>query len=92
MYVEFVDFVNCTVEVSGPMAFFESDKDVLLKAYSQDMAASQCLASHIKQIRDQMLPGVLVLINDCDWELEGTLACALRDGDVVAFISTLHGG
>jgi ubiquitin related modifier 1 len=37
-------------------------------------------------------PGVLVLVNDCDWELEGTLACALRDGDVVAFISTLHGG
>ena len=37
-------------------------------------------------------PGVLVLVNDCDWELEGTLACSLRDGDVVAFISTLHGG
>jgi ubiquitin related modifier 1 len=37
-------------------------------------------------------PGVLVLVNDVDWELEGALACALRDGDVVAFISTLHGG
>jgi len=37
-------------------------------------------------------PGILVLINDVDWELEGRLDCELRDGDVVAFISTLHGG
>ncbi|OSX79669.1 hypothetical protein BU14_0072s0027 [Porphyra umbilicalis] len=37
-------------------------------------------------------PGILVLINDVDWELEGTTAAALADGDVVSFISTLHGG
>ena len=37
-------------------------------------------------------PGVLVLINDTDWALEGGADAALRAGDTVAFISTLHGG
>ncbi|KAI3951542.1 hypothetical protein MKX01_018658 [Papaver californicum] len=37
-------------------------------------------------------PGVLVLINDCDWEQSGQLDTTLEDKDVVVFISTLHGG
>ena len=37
-------------------------------------------------------PGILVLINDCDWELEDQLHYRLKDGDNLAFISTLHGG
>ncbi len=37
-------------------------------------------------------PGILVLVNDVDWELLGTLDYALADGVVVLFISTLHGG
>lgn len=37
-------------------------------------------------------PGVLVLINDCDWELCGTLDAVLEEKDEIAFISTLHGG
>ncbi|GFH08867.1 ubiquitin-related modifier 1 homolog, partial [Haematococcus lacustris] len=37
-------------------------------------------------------PGILVLLNDCDWELSGMLDSVLHDGDVVTFISTLHGG
>ncbi|PWN19491.1 ubiquitin related modifier 1 [Microstroma glucosiphilum] len=37
-------------------------------------------------------PGILVLINDADWELEGELDYQLQDGDEVCFISTLHGG
>lgn len=37
-------------------------------------------------------PGILVLINDTDWELEGEGDYVLRDGDEVVFISTLHGG
>ena len=36
--------------------------------------------------------GILVLVNDCDWELLDGLNYALKDGDVVTFISTLHGG
>lgn len=37
-------------------------------------------------------PGVLVLVNDCDWELSGQLDTLLEANDVVVFISTLHGG
>jgi ubiquitin related modifier 1 len=37
-------------------------------------------------------PGILVLINEVDWELEGRLRYKLVDGDSILFISTLHGG
>ncbi|VDB83158.1 unnamed protein product [Peniophora sp. CBMAI 1063] len=37
-------------------------------------------------------PGILVLVNDTDWELEGEGDYELKDGDEVVFISTLHGG
>ncbi|KAI6782459.1 Ubiquitin-related modifier 1 [Emericellopsis cladophorae] len=37
-------------------------------------------------------PGILVLINDADWELEGEEAYELQSGDNVLFVSTLHGG
>lgn len=37
-------------------------------------------------------PGILVLINDADWELMGELDYSLGTGDKITFISTLHGG
>ncbi|XP_040081200.1 ubiquitin-related modifier 1 isoform X1 [Oryx dammah] len=37
-------------------------------------------------------PGILVLVNDADWELLGELDYQLQDQDSVLFISTLHGG
>lgn len=37
-------------------------------------------------------PGILVLINDADWELEGEEAYELQSGDNILFVSTLHGG
>lgn len=37
-------------------------------------------------------PGILVLINDADWELEGEEKYQLQQGDNVLFVSTLHGG
>ncbi|RKP12708.1 hypothetical protein BJ684DRAFT_16834 [Piptocephalis cylindrospora] len=37
-------------------------------------------------------PGILVLINDSDWEIEGQLDYEVQNGDVIVFISTLHGG
>ena len=36
--------------------------------------------------------GILVLINDADWELLGELDYQLQDQDSVLFISTLHDG
>ncbi|KAL4072311.1 ubiquitin-like modifier 1 [Scleroderma citrinum] len=37
-------------------------------------------------------PGILVLINDTDWELEEEERYQIQQGDEIVFISTLHGG
>eukprot|EP01027_Heterolobosea_sp_BB2_P002647 GEZU01004000.1.p1 GENE.GEZU01004000.1~~GEZU01004000.1.p1 ORF type:complete len:185 (+),score=24.37 GEZU01004000.1:74-556(+) len=37
-------------------------------------------------------PGILVLVNDTDWELLGGIEYELQPNDNVVFISTLHGG
>ena len=37
-------------------------------------------------------PGILVLINDADWELEGEDKYKIHDSDNILFVSTLHGG
>ncbi|CAL1538620.1 unnamed protein product [Lymnaea stagnalis] len=41
---------------------------------------------------DTVRPGILVLINDADWELMGELDYEIQENDRVIFISTLHGG
>eukprot|EP00088_Acartia_fossae_P068569 TRINITY_DN8726_c0_g1_i11.p1 TRINITY_DN8726_c0_g1~~TRINITY_DN8726_c0_g1_i11.p1 ORF type:complete len:100 (-),score=7.04 TRINITY_DN8726_c0_g1_i11:81-380(-) len=37
-------------------------------------------------------PGILVLVNDSDWELLGQLDYEIENNDNIVFISTLHGG
>ncbi|KAF2865415.1 ubiquitin-related modifier 1 [Massariosphaeria phaeospora] len=37
-------------------------------------------------------PGILVLINEADWELEGEDKYEIKNGDNILFVSTLHGG
>lgn len=37
-------------------------------------------------------PGILVLINDADWELEGENEYEIKADDCILFVSTLHGG
>ena len=41
---------------------------------------------------DTVRPGILVLVNNTDWELLGELNYQIQEGDSVVFISTLHGG
>jgi ubiquitin related modifier 1 len=41
---------------------------------------------------DTVRPGILVLINDTDWELLGELDYIIEKDDTIVFISTLHGG
>lgn len=41
---------------------------------------------------DSIRPGILILVNETDWELLGELNYELKSGDKVLFISTLHGG
>ncbi|DAA79534.1 TPA_exp: hypothetical protein A8136_0307 [Trichophyton benhamiae CBS 112371] len=43
-------------------------------------------------VDDAVRPGILVLINDADWELEGEDAYEISNGDNILFVSTLHGG
>ena len=38
------------------------------------------------------IKGILVLVNDADWELLGQLEYKLEQDDTIVFISTLHGG
>ena len=37
-------------------------------------------------------PGILILINSVDWELEDEIEYKLQEKDEIVFISTLHGG
>jgi len=41
---------------------------------------------------DTIRPGILVLINDADWQLFDETDYELINNDVITFISTLHGG
>ena len=73
---------------------------------SVDKAQVSTVAHLIAYLRDKMVtnrpelfsiggtvrPGILVLIDDTDWEVVGGLTCALAEGMIVTFISTLHGG
>lgn len=37
-------------------------------------------------------PGIIVAVNDQDWELLGNLNYQIKNNDTITFISTLHGG
>ncbi|KAK6349815.1 Ubiquitin- modifier 1 [Orbilia brochopaga] len=44
------------------------------------------------ELNNTVRPGILVLINEADWELEGEGEYKLQPKDQILFISTLHGG
>lgn len=37
-------------------------------------------------------PGIIVAVNDQDWELLGNVTYQIKNNDSITFISTLHGG
>lgn len=41
---------------------------------------------------DKLRPGIIVVVNDCDWELLGKHEYVINTNDDIMFISTLHGG
>ena len=43
-------------------------------------------------LANKIRPGILVLVNETDWELCGKETYVLKNKDTVVFISTLHGG
>lgn len=54
--------------------------------------AQQCQKTELFLKDDTVRPGILVLVNDADWELEGMEEYVLEERDRITFISTLHGG
>lgn len=53
---------------------------------------SSASGSETVLITSHRRPGILVLINDADWELEGEEEYELQPRDNIVFVSTLHGG
>jgi ubiquitin related modifier 1 len=41
---------------------------------------------------NKLRAGILVLINEVDWELENEYDYVIQPNDTIGFISTLHGG
>lgn len=98
--------VRVVFEFSGGMELLFGNQKVVEADLPQPGGEQVTLAAAMAWARDNLLterpelfmkgssvrPGVLVLLNDTDWELCGELEAAVADGDRVTFISTLHGG
>ena len=52
----------------------------------------ECLSMKTEDCNFNRRSGILVLINEVDWELEGEYQYNIIEGDTISFISTLHGG
>ncbi|KAG5440037.1 hypothetical protein PCK2_000645 [Pneumocystis canis] len=62
----------------------------LIKYLSEQLMQDSRKHLFIKE--DTVRPGILVLINNDDWELKHGINYILQPKDVITFISTLHGG
>jgi len=96
--------MKITVEFSGGLELlFDKVKKHSVSLESKEEVPLKQVLKHIKDNLlkerpelflqdDTVRPGILVLINDCDWELEGGIDYKVKDKDTLVFISTLHGG
>ena len=71
----------------------KDDKDILLEDVIDNLRTN-----HLKEKEELFIqsgnvrPGIIVLVNDTDWELLDNEKYVVEENDVIAFISTLHGG
>ncbi len=98
--------IKCTIQFSGGLEMYFDNKREQVLELSCPVGASYTVRDLIEKLRtgymsdkeemfvqaNTVRPGIIVLINDTDWELEGTNDYAIQNNDTVAFISTLHGG
>ncbi|KAI8979744.1 ubiquitin-related modifier 1 [Mycotypha africana] len=100
--------LNINVEFSGGMEllFNNVSKHTIKFPATNNAGSPSNLQDLLFYIRDNMMtdrkelfvekdtvrPGILVLINNVDWELCDELEYELQDKDEIVFISTLHGG
>ncbi|KAL1748250.1 hypothetical protein HDZ31DRAFT_79797 [Schizophyllum fasciatum] len=77
--------LSCSIGASSSPA----DVDFLI-----DYLAKNLLKERVELFVENgsVRPGILVLINNTDWELEGEGEYVLQPRDEIVFISTLHGG
>jgi len=94
---------SLTVELSGGLELLFDGRKSFAVSLPGESAPMRALVAHVRDALlveraelfcagDSVRPGILVLINEVDWELEGAIDADVREGDVVVFISTLHGG
>jgi ubiquitin related modifier 1 len=94
------------VEFSGGLdLLFSSQKSILLEQ-NDLVSENTTLKDLINILKENYLkdrpelfaqeetvrPGILVMVNEVDWELLGGLEYKVMNGDNILFISTLHGG
>jgi len=76
----------------------ELDADIGSGPYTVAQLIEVLRRRHLREKEEMFIqggtvrPGIIVLVNDTDWELLDTVKYQLQGGDSVAFISTLHGG
>ncbi|KAK9387155.1 ubiquitin-related modifier 1 [Lipomyces mesembrius] len=92
----------------GLEALFNNSRSINLSLASRDGSDSPTIADLVVRLCEKVMtskrrelfvidgyhvrPGILVLINDADWELEGEEEYVIQQGDQILFASTLHGG
>lgn len=87
----------------GTELLFDKQKSIDLELISdKDWTISELIKHlcqhHIKERVElfasgtKIRPGILILVNDVDYEIVGGDHYKLKEGDRILFISTLHGG
>ncbi|CCX07207.1 ubiquitin-related modifier 1 [Pyronema domesticum] len=95
--------IPITVEFSGGLELlFASERSLSLEVAEGTTVGELVnilVDKHMVDTRTELFvvdgtvrPGILVLINDADWELEGEESYVLEKKDTILFVSTLHGG
>lgn len=79
---------NVAVPASEPVSI-----SALLRYISSNLMPDKS-RSHLllNKTGESVRAGILVLVNDVDWDLLNGPKTVLEEGDVVSFISTIHGG
>merc|ERR1712226_1122489 len=92
--------LNIKLDFGGGSEYLFGNKtkiDVSLPQNSKIQDLLNYMREHLLQEREELFyqgktvrPGILVLVNDTDWECLDNEECELEEGDVISFISTLH--
>ena len=90
------------IEFSGGLELmFDKKKNIDLEMKDDAILSDvieELRANHLKEKEEMFIqngtvrPGIIVLINDTDWELCDNEQYKVEANDTVSFISTLHGG